>query len=127
MRRILPVLVAGLLLAALAAPASGAATPSTWHRDNYGNGHERLICTSTSGVWQCRLDTMPNYPADVRNNDIGELTGSAQDGWCPEWAGDVCGHVQQIVVGALVFSARQSPFTVWDELLFTDGEGVAPM
>jgi hypothetical protein len=127
MRRIVSVVAAALLLGALVGPAAGAATASTWHRDNYGNGHERLICTTTSGVWQCRYDTMPNYPAGFIGNGIGEFTGSAaDDAWCPDWAPAVCGHVQGYVVGATVYG-RSQPVTIWEELIFTDGDGVAPM
>ena len=131
MRRILPVIAAAALLVAFAAPASSAGIASTWHRDNYGNGHERLICTSTSGVWECRYDSMPNYPErGDRSNGIGSFTGSEQDAWwCPPWAQEVCDSVERHVVGATVYRQQGNPpVTEWEELIFTDGsDGLAPM
>jgi hypothetical protein len=125
MRRIVSALGAVLLMAAFTGSAASAGISSTWHRNNNDNGHERLICSATSGVWTCRYDSMPTFGS--KSNDIGEFRGSAEAGWCPEWAADVCNHSTSIVVGETVYS-RQAPFTLWQELIFTDGgDGLAPM
>ncbi len=126
MRRIVPVLVAGLLVAAFAAPA-GATTTSTWHRDNYG-GHERLVCSATGAVWQCRYDSLPIAQNDQGYGD-GQFRGTvaeAADAWCPnDWAALVCQHATQYVVGATIYGQS---ITEWEELIFTDSsEGLAPM
>lgn len=125
MRRMVPVFVAALLVAAFAGSASAEST-STWHRDNYGNGHERLVCTATSGVWTCRYDTLP-----ISQNDQGSAAGQfrgtltpADDTWCPDWAAIVCQHATRYVVGATIYGQSA---TVWEELIFTDGNGLAPM
>lgn len=132
MRRILPVLVAGLLVAAFAAPASASYT-TTWHRNSYGT-HERLVCTITSGLWQCRQETVvPTNPqgnqGDQGNGPSGAASfrGSEQAGSCPSWAGDVCTHVDSYVVGETIYGLPDSPFTMWVELILTDGAGVAPL
>ncbi|HET9681400.1 MAG TPA: hypothetical protein VFP19_05115 [Candidatus Limnocylindrales bacterium] len=122
MRRIIPVIVAGLLVAAFAAPAS--AGTSTWHRDNYGGGHERLVCSATSGVWQCRYDSLPISQNDQGTGD-GQFRGTVSTtAWCPDWAGVVCEHATRFVVGAMIYGQN---LTIWQELIFTDGDGVAPM
>ncbi len=135
MRRIVPVLVAGLLVVAFAAPASASYT-LTWHRDNYGNEHQRLVCTITSGVWQCRQEVVvPSSQQGNQNQGNGTtgaalFRGSSQVGDCPSWAADeykdVCAHASSsMVVGALTYN---SPFTVWEEMIFTDrSDGLAPM
>lgn len=136
MRRIVAVLAAVLLVAAFAGPAASAGVSSTWHRSNYGSAHERLVCTNTWGTWHCRYDTVPGFPAGFNENGTGEFNGTDAPNepgmvWCPDWAADVCAHAQQFVVGAQRYQdvgpGHPGGLTVWEELILTDGDGLAPM
>ncbi len=128
MRRIVPVFVAALLLAAFAGPAASAETSSTWHRDNLGKGHERLVCTATGALWTCRYDARP-----ISQNDQGTAGGQfrgtvmeSPPAFCPmEWAPLVCEKAIRFVVGATIYGQTD---TIWQELIFTnETNGLAPM
>ncbi len=132
MRRIVPVLVAGLLVAAFSAPVS-ASYSATWHRNSFGV-HERLVCTVTSGLWQCRQDVVvasSQQGNQNQGNSTGEYAsfrGSEQAGSIPPWAAALETHAPSYVVGAITYGMPNGPFnTLWDELILTDGQGVAPL
>jgi hypothetical protein len=136
MRRIVALLAAVLLVVAFSAPAAGAGISSTWHRSNYGNAHERLICTNSYGVWRCRYDTVLGVQEELDSGSAGEFNGSDAPNepgsvWCPDWAGDVCSHAEQFVVGAQSYQdlgpGHPGALTEWEELILTDGDGLAPM
>jgi len=133
MRRVIPVLFTGLLLVALAAPATSAGVNSTWHRFNPGTPgeHERLVCVG-GDVWHCTYGKLPEVKLDLHwDTGRGVFVGTEADLGqvsCPVWAGngDVCAHAQRIVVGATAYTGPKTR-TLWQELIFTDGDGVAPM
>lgn len=135
MRRVLSVLAAALLLAAVAAPAASAGRSFHWHRFNPGDPgqHERLICTGAD-IWSCRYDKLPENQLGLDwNTQTGRFSGSATDidqsnAWCPEWVDDLCSsHLDRIVVGSTTYSGPEGTVTWWEELILTDGDGVAPM
>jgi hypothetical protein len=127
MRRSIGVIVATALLIAITAPvATGAG--STWHRNNYNSGHERLQCSGAT-VWTCTYDNVREAGVEFNAKALGTFKGTAQEAaWCPDWSAVVCAHATSIVVGATIYGTNSgTPATHWQELIFTDGDGVAPM
>ena len=127
MRRAVAFAVAGLLLMLLVAPVS-AGRGSTWHRLNPDVAeHERLICAAGS-PWLCTYNKLPE-PDLHWDTTTGKFMGNDQATWCPEdWASEICEHAVQTVVGATSYNtAENGSFTWWENLIFTDGDGVAPM
>ena len=126
MRRAVAFGAAGLLLMLLVAPVS-AGRASTWHRLNSdGDGeHERLMCAA-GNPWSCIYDKLPEPSLGLHwDNTTGKFMGNGQETWCPdEWAAEICQHVVGTVVGATSYSPG---FTWWENLVFTDGDGVAPL
>jgi len=125
MRRAVAFGAAGLLLMLLVAPVS-AGRGSTWHRFNPdGNEHERLICAAGS-PWLCTYDKLPEPGLGLNwDTTTGKFMGNEQDTWCPDdWASEICQHAVTTVVGATSYNAG---FTWWENLVFTDGDGVAPL
>jgi hypothetical protein len=100
---LLVVLIAGMLLGLLAAPAGARVIPMEWHRLDIGNdppSHERLKCL-TDGEWRCRYTSVPG-PGLTNGTFRGTFEGTdVTDSWvCPDWLGeDICGSVVRVVSG----------------------------
>ncbi|NJD27691.1 MAG: hypothetical protein FIA92_05285 [Chloroflexi bacterium] len=127
MRRSMVLVAVAIVLVAVSAPAA-AGSGSTWHRNNYGSGHERFHCAD-GNVWQCTYDNVREPDMTWNPKSMGLFNGTAQDAaWCPGWARAVCDHATTIVVGATTYGLNEpGAFTWWEEVIFTDGDGVAPM
>jgi hypothetical protein len=136
-RRIIGPLIAALL-ALIAATTPVSALPpqaDTWHRlnpftDSGLPEHEQLQCL-TNRQWVCRYDKAPGE-GFAFDRTIGMFHGRDVDvaAWdCPDWfATDVCEGATQVVAGTMNFSPAAGPaFRVSQELIFTDGDGVAPL
>jgi hypothetical protein len=117
-----------------AAPSAGPPGPTTtWHRVN-GFGldvgqHERLVCIG-GDVWRCTYDKLPEEQLGLDWDDTtGVFLGSErvlEEAGCPQWAGRVCASAERIVVGSTTYSGAGKG-SWWQELIFTDADGVAPM
>lgn len=59
----------------------------------------------------------------------GFFVGAVTDEWlCPGWVGDLCQHAVQVVAGSTTyFPEGGSPFVWPEDLILTDGDGVAPL
>ena len=131
------IVVAALALLMLALPAA-AAPPhlETWHRvnpftDEGPPEHERLQCLP--GVqWVCRYDKVPEPELGFFwDRTIGMFHGrDVTASWeCPEWfPEEICGGTVQVIGGVITFStAGGGAFRTGNELVFTDGDGIAPL
>ena len=121
-------------LLVLAAPVS-AAPPhlETWHRlnpatDDSAAEHERLQCLP--GVqWVCRYDKLRepgdfNWDRTIAMFHGRDITGDLD---CPEWF-EVCDEAEQVIAGWATFSLFDGgAFKTGQALVFTDGEGIAPL
>jgi hypothetical protein len=122
------VAVAGLLVLMLwlgAAPAA-AASPGEWHRDNYGTGHERLICREATLSWTCVYDNVsePGLPA---GDAVAHFTGrNITSSWsCPTWFdATVCDNVVAVYRGVATYtSSGNHPVTFRQEYIVTNVGG----
>lgn len=130
MRRFIALLVSGLLLVVFVTPAA-AGNSSSWHRLNPADPpeHERLSCVG-SDVVQCRYNKIPApHLALGWNQRRGLFIGSEVDAdACPAELGDLCTHAIRVVSGSSTYSGAGDPTdTFTQDLIFTDGDGVAPL
>ena len=138
MRRAVLASILAALFAFTALVGSAVAVPPTaptWHRlnpftDSGLAEHEQLHCL-TNRQWVCRYDKAAE-PGLNWDRTIGMFHGRVVDlaTWeCPEWLGaEVCGEVTMVVGGTINFAnADGSAFRVGNELIFTSGDGVAPL
>ena len=130
MRRLIVLPIVALLLLLTAAPVSARVT--SWHRVNPAQDppeHERLVCAGHVFV-ACvyRKAHTPGYSWD-RTRGIFRGHRVPLASWdCPTFAGDVCDHVQRVVSGRMRYRSAPHTTYVWQEdLIFTDGDGVAPL
>jgi hypothetical protein len=135
-RRAPSVLIALLGLVVLVAPVS-AAPPhlETWHRLNPATEdsaaeHEQLHCLP--GLqWVCRYDKLPE-PGLNWDRTMGRFHGrdfAFTPADCPEWfPTEICEGTEQVIVGTMTYVlAGGGAFKTGHALLFTDGEGIAPL
>jgi hypothetical protein len=126
-----------LAVAALAGPAVAVPeTAPTWHRlnpftDSGMPEHEQLRCL-TNRQWVCRYDKAPEPQLGFTwDRTIGMFHGRELDldSWdCAEWLGEVCDEATMVVAGQINFAnANRFAFQVWNELIFTSGDGLAPL
>jgi hypothetical protein len=115
-----------MLLAAAIVPASAKASSGEWHRDNYGTGHERLICREATPSWSCVYDNVPE-PGLPASDSVGHFTGaSVTDSWsCPEWFdATVCDNVVAVYRGVASYtSGGNHPGTFREEYIVTNVGG----
>jgi hypothetical protein len=129
------ILAALFALTALVGPALAVPpTAPTWHRlnpftDSGLAEHEQLHCL-TNRQWVCRYDKAPE-PGLNWDRTIGMFHGRVVDlaTWdCPEWLEGVCEEAAMVVAGKINFAnADGFAFQVRNELIFTSGDGVAPL
>src|SRR5262245_60597039 len=116
--------LSGALVLAATAGASPAAGASQWHRNNYGNEHERLTCREASSSWTCRYDKVADegLPVDGR---IGTFSGrNVTATWsCPDWfEATVCDNVVVVYQGVATYTgAGAHPAKVVQEYIVTAG------
>ncbi len=121
--------MAALMLLALAAgPASATASSAEWHRNNYGTGHERLICREATPSWSCVYDNVPE-PGVPGGDSVGHFTGrNITDSWsCPTWFdATVCDNVVAVYRGEATYtSSSNHPATFRQEYVVTNVGGQA--
>jgi hypothetical protein len=138
-RRARTIFLALFALLLSAAPVS-AAPPhlETWHRlnpdtENVAAEHERLQCLP--GVqWVCRYDKVPDpgYHWDrtiamFHGRDITDIAEcpTPDEPWFPQ---EICDGATQVIAGTAHFSvADGGAFRTGQALIFTDGDGLAPL
>ena len=114
-----------MFLAVAVGPAS-AASSGEWHRNNYGTGHERLICREGTTSWSCVYDNVsePGLPA---GDTVAHFTGrNVTDSWsCPTWFdATVCDNVVAVYRGVSTYTASGNhPVTFLQEYIVTDVGG----
>jgi hypothetical protein len=135
-RRASSIAIALIGILVLVAPAS-AAPPhrETWHRlnpatEDVAAEHEQLHCLP--GVqWFCRYDKVSGAGLHW-DRTIGLFHGRdfafTQDD-CPEWfPTEICGGAEQVIVGRITYvQAEGGVFRTGNALIFTDGDGIAPL
>ena len=116
----------GLLMAASLTTTAMAASSGTWHRNNYGNEHERLTCRESAAVFSCVYDKVPETGFSW-DNRTAHFTGRNVTGsWtCPSWFGaTVCDNVVDVYRGTATFTgAGQHPVTATQEYVVTEVGG----
>ena len=136
----LTIILALFALLLTAAPAA-AAPPhlETWHRlnpdiDGPAPEHERLQCLP--GVqWVCRYDKVPeagdfNWDRTIamfQGRDITDIAEcpTPEEPWFPQ---EICDGAIQVIAGTAHFSvADGGAFRTGQALIFTDGDGIAPL
>ena len=136
-RGVLAFVAALVALTVLAGPAAAVPpTAPTWHRlnpftDSGLPEHEQLHCL-TNRQWVCRYDKAPATDDFTWDRTKGSFHGREVDlaTWdCPEWlAAEVCAEVTTVVAGKMNFAnANGSASHIWMELIFTEGDEVAPL
>ena len=118
--------VAVLILLAVAVGPASAATLGEWHRNDYGTGHERLICREAMPSWSCVYDNVPE-PGVPGSDFVGHFTGrNVTDSWvCPTWFdASVCDNVVAVYRGVATYtSPTNHPVTVRQEYVVTNVDG----
>ena len=125
--QVVPAVIAALMLVAVAAgPASARASSGEWHRNNYGNGHERLICREATPSWSCVYSNVPE-PGLSASDTAAHFTGpNVTDSWsCPTWLdASVCDNVIAVYRGVATYtSSGNHPVTFRQEYVVTDVGG----
>jgi hypothetical protein len=119
-------LLAGVLVAAVAFAPAAAVSVGTWHRDNYGTGHERLTCREATQSWTCVYDNVPE-PGLSASDTIAHFSGpNVIASWtCPTWFdGSVCENVVAVYRGNATYTASGNhPVTFAQEQIVTYVEG----
>ena len=129
------VVLALVALLFLAAPAM-AAPPQleSWHRlnpdpANEAPEHEQLQCLP--GVtWVCRYDKVAeagfHWDRTIAMFHGRDVTAVAE---CPDWfPTEICEGTEQVIAGVSNFSlAGGGAFRTGQALIFTDGDGIAPL
>ena len=122
----LTTVVAVLILLAVAVGPASAATSGEWHRNDYGTGHERLICREAMPSWSCVYDNVPE-PGVPGSDFVGHFTGrNVTDSWvCPTWFdASVCDNVVAVYRGVATYtSPTNHPVTVRQEYVVTNVDG----
>ena len=118
--------IAALMLLALAVgPASAKAPSGEWHRNNYGTGHERLMCREATSSWTCVYDNVPE-PGIPAGDSVGHFTGrDVTDSWsCPTWFdATVCDDVVAVYRGVATYTSSNHPVTFQQEYVVTNVGG----
>jgi hypothetical protein len=121
-----PTLIAALILLATAVGPVAAASSGEWHRNNYGTGHERLVCREATTSWSCVYDNVPE-PGLPGSDSIGHFTGrNVTDSWsCPTWFdATVCDNVVAVYRGVATYtSSGNHPVTFRQEYIVTNVGG----
>lgn len=111
MKRSTLAMLVGVLLALSAVPALGSSgLEGRWHRDNYGNSHEVLICNGSEGLVRCQylqvpepsLGILPTTSDTTRGVFRGNLV-SVDD--CPDYMTDACADAVVIAQGTAVYTS----------------------
>ena len=117
-----PTLIAALMILAVAAGPVSAASSGEWHRNNYGTGHERLVCREAVTSWSCVYDNVPE-PGLPASDSVGHFTGrNVTDSWsCPTWFDPaVCDNVVAVYRGVATYtSSGNHPVTFRQEYIVT--------
>lgn len=104
----MPIFVAALMVLAVAVAPVFAASRGEWHRNNYGSGHERLVCREATPSWTCVYDNVPE-PGLEWGDTVGYFTGhNVTNSWsCPTWFDpSVCDNVVAVYRGLATYTAR---------------------
>ena len=121
-----PTVIAALILLAVAVGPVSAAAPGEWHRNNYGTGHERLICREGTSPWTCVYDNVPE-PGLSASDAVAHFTGrNVSDSWsCPTWFdATVCDNVVAVYRGVATYtSSGNHPVTFRQEYIVTNVGG----
>jgi hypothetical protein len=125
--QVVPSVIAALMLLAVAVgPASAKQASGEWHRNNYGTGHERLVCREAAPSWSCVYDNVPE-PGLSASDAVAHFTGrNVTDSWsCPTWfATTVCDNVVAVYRGVATYtSSGNHPVTFHQEYVVTDVGG----
>ena len=118
------------LLVATTMPAAAGNKSAEWHRLNPGGSqatseHERLTCREADQAWSCEYAKVPD-PGFSWNSGTGTFTGgNVTAHWtCPDWFGQVCGHVIAVYQGVGVFHPPVGrPSTFRQEYIATNING----
>jgi hypothetical protein len=121
-----PTVIAALILLAAAVGPASAAASGEWHRNNYGTGHERLICREATFSWTCVYDNVPE-PGLSASDTVAHFTGrNVSDSWsCPTWFdATVCDNVVAVYRGVATYtSSGNHPVTFLQEYIVTNVGG----
>ena len=125
--QVVPSVIAALMLLAVAVgPVSAKQASGEWHRNNYGTGHERLVCREAAPTWTCVYDNVPE-PGLPAGDSVGHFTGrNVTDSWsCPTWFdATVCDNVVAVYRGVATYtSSSNHPVTFHQEYVVTNVEG----
>ena len=125
--RVVPTVIAALLLLAVAVGPASAKQPSgEWHRNNYGTGHERLMCREATPSWSCVYDNVPE-PGVPGGDSVGHFTGrNVTATWsCPAWFdATVCDNVVAVYRGMATYTSPSNhPGTFLQEYVVTNVGG----
>jgi hypothetical protein len=124
--QVVPTVIAALLLLALAVGPASAAASGEWHRNNYGTGHERLICREATPAWSCVYDNVPE-PGLPAGDAVAHFTGrNVTNTWsCPTWFDPmVCDNVVAVYRGVATYtSSGNHPATFLQEYIVTNVGG----
>jgi hypothetical protein len=111
MKRSAIAVLVGVLLLFVALPAFGASgLEGRWHRDNYGNSHEVLICNGSQIGVRCQylqvpepsLGILPTTSDTTRGMFEGVLVDAAA---CPAYMADACGEAVVIAQGTAKYTS----------------------
>jgi hypothetical protein len=121
-----PTVIAALILLAAAVGPASAAASGEWHRNNYGTGHERLICREATFSWTCVYDNVPE-PGLSASDAVAHFPGrNVSESWsCPTWFdATVCDNVVAVYRGVATYtSSGNHPVTFLQEYIVTNVGG----
>lgn len=94
-----------------------------WHRDNYGQGQERLFCNVTGSTVKCRfISPNTDSPPQIA---IGAFIGSPTT-TCPAYLGEwdaFCSGASAVAQGTMTIRTADGTSLVFQETLATDTGG----
>ena len=124
--QVVPTAIAALMLLAVTVGPAHKPASGEWHRNNYGFGHERLMCLEATPSWSCVYDNVPE-PGLPASDSVAHFTGrNVSDSWsCPTWFdATVCDNVVAVYRGVATYtSSGNHPGTFHQEYIVTNVGG----